>query len=238
MYGRSSVETIGYVSPDGETFCPDHGQEHANEEGWSALILDQSATDMPLHCLWLKVLDNGDYEDCGVLIRSDLTVDGLRYVLSALDRVLSANWAVSPAWWEEWGSQVIEGIKGGALSLTSVPWLSAARAAYMRTALWCGLVNASGESLSRHDYTIQSIDKGTQGDMAADLLDFVTGNLEDVKGLEPTDVGHAFWLNRNRHGAGFWDLGLGERGDRLSDASKVYGESTLFVGADGSIYAS
>lgn len=33
----------------------------------------------------------------------------------------------------------------------------------------------------------------------------------------------------HRHGSGFWDHGLGEVGDKLSEAAKVFGESNLFV---------
>lgn len=46
--------------------------------------------------------------------------------------------------------------------------------------------------------------------------------------------GHDFWLNRNGHGAGFWDRGLGTLGDKLSEAAKTYGECNLYV-ADGKI---
>lgn len=38
-----------------------------------------------------------------------------------------------------------------------------------------------------------------------------------------TQSGHDFFLTRNGHGAGFWDRGLGEVGDTLTKAAKVYG---------------
>lgn len=37
-------------------------------------------------------------------------------------------------------------------------------------------------------------------------------------------AGHDFWLTRGGHGTGFWDRGLGELGERLSEAAKVYNE--------------
>ena len=40
-------------------------------------------------------------------------------------------------------------------------------------------------------------------------------------------IGHDFMLTRNGHGAGFWDRGLGELGDRLSKASGPYGEQSI-----------
>lgn len=49
--------------------------------------------------------------------------------------------------------------------------------------------------------------------------------------------GHDFWLTRNGHGAGFWDRGLGELGDRLTAAAKAYGTVDLYVGDDGRAHA-
>lgn len=37
-------------------------------------------------------------------------------------------------------------------------------------------------------------------------------------------AGTDFYLTRERHGAGFWDRGLGTLGKRLSDSAKGYGE--------------
>lgn len=48
-------------------------------------------------------------------------------------------------------------------------------------------------------------------------------------------AGHDFALTRNGHGAGFWDRGLGEVGERLSDLARLYGESSWYVGDDGSV---
>lgn len=51
-----------------------------------------------------------------------------------------------------------------------------------------------------------------------------------------SDAGHDFWLTRNRHGAGFWDRGLGVVGDLLTDAAHAAGERELHIGDDGLIY--
>ena len=53
---------------------------------------------------------------------------------------------------------------------------------------------------------------------------------------ESEKAGHDFWLTRNGHGAGFWDRGIGETGDKLSEASKGFGEVDLYVGDDGKLY--
>lgn len=37
-------------------------------------------------------------------------------------------------------------------------------------------------------------------------------------------AGHDFWLTRGRHGAGFWDRGMGELGQLLTDAAHAAGE--------------
>lgn len=49
-------------------------------------------------------------------------------------------------------------------------------------------------------------------------------------------AGHDFWLTRNGRGAGFWDRGLGELGERLSNAARVYSSVDLYPGDDGKIY--
>lgn len=73
-------------------------------------------------------------------------------------------------------------------------------------------------------------------DSAVDVFGFVFANWAAVEGLDPGQVGHDFCLTRNRHGVGFWDRGLGELGDRLTDASHTYGEQSGYVGDDGLLY--
>ena len=65
---------------------------------------------------------------------------------------------------------------------------------------------------------------------AQTLLDKVPEHYTDAH------VGHDFWLTRNGHGAGFWDRDLGELGDKLTELSKQFGESNLYLGDDGKLY--
>lgn len=69
--------------------------------------------------------------------------------------------------------------------------------------------------------------------------DFQEANAEDLAAYQEA-IGYTggvdFWLTRNGHGAGFWDRGLNNLGDRLSAASKVYGGVDLYAGDDGMIY--
>jgi hypothetical protein len=44
-------------------------------------------------------------------------------------------------------------------------------------------------------------------------------------GYSPSQAGHDFLLTRNRHGAGFWDRGLGDIGDKLTEAAHAYGHA-------------
>ena len=74
--------------------------------------------------------------------------------------------------------------------------------------------------------------------MVADVRAFAEDNAVDLEGIDPGQAGHDFWLTRNHHGAGFWDRGLGEVGERLTDAAHAYGSSDLYVGDDGKVYVS
>lgn len=49
-------------------------------------------------------------------------------------------------------------------------------------------------------------------------------------------AGHDFMLTRNGHGVGFWDRGLGEVGELLSDAARACGSFGLYAGDDGKVY--
>lgn len=51
-------------------------------------------------------------------------------------------------------------------------------------------------------------------------------------------AGHDFWLDRNGHGAGFRDRGLGETGKKLSNAANNFGNQECYVGDDGKVYLS
>jgi hypothetical protein len=94
-------------------------------------------------------------------------------------------------------------------------------------------------------FSLSDFSDADQTSMRDDVEDFVLGNLADFrKYLEEREYdpsqgtvadyfGHDFALTRNGHGAGFWDRGLGRLGDRLSEASKVYGSSDIYISSDG-----
>lgn len=57
-----------------------------------------------------------------------------------------------------------------------------------------------------------------------------------LDGIDSEQAGHDFWLTRNHHGAGFWDRGLGEVGDKLTELSHTFRSLDLYYGDDGLIY--
>lgn len=56
-----------------------------------------------------------------------------------------------------------------------------------------------------------------------------------VDGYSMERAGTDYWFTRNGHGAGFWDRGLGEVGDKLSDACR-YSTVDVYLGDDGKVY--
>lgn len=104
--------------------------------------------------------------------------------------------------------------------------------AYIECALWssteCDADGNMGEPLDS-SYGPEDITRSTLLEMARDCEAFQRDNADDLAGLDDSQSGHDFWLTRNGHGAGFWDRGLGERGERLSKASKPYGSVDLMV---------
>lgn len=109
-------------------------------------------------------------------------------------------------------------------------------------ALWSSTDIDTGEPLDQN-HTADDIAPETAARLKEELEDFVETNNAAIArirakhpGCTPGQVGHDFWLTRNGHGAGFWDRGYGEDGDRLSEAAKSYGELDLYVGDDGLVH--
>lgn len=109
-------------------------------------------------------------------------------------------------------------------------------AAYIECALWSShSYTEDGELLENlDDYEASS---AFTLEARADCEAFYEANSADLADIDAGQAGHDFWLTRNGHGAGFWDRGLGEVGERLTAACKPYGSVDLYVGADGEVYA-
>ncbi len=108
---------------------------------------------------------------------------------------------------------------------------------YLESALWTGTDNM-GALLDRRfslcDFSPRAVLQASADCEAFAANCASAGDL--LAGMDPEEAGYDFWLTRNGHGAGFWDRGLGERGDRLSDVCRAMGESDLYVGDDRLLY--
>lgn len=126
--------------------------------------------------------------------------------------------------------------------------------AYLTAALWTGLYEpaesweeAQPEPLDAYAPDLDDVPTEIADELRGEWEDFLAGNVSDVEefmghGFDLSQVAHDFHLTRNGHGAGFWDRGAGDVGERLTEAAKVYGTAELMGHPDGdggvSIYVS
>ena len=110
---------------------------------------------------------------------------------------------------------------------------------YKTCALWSSTDTIDGKDVDLNTFNIEDIHPDTIKAMEQDCDRFIAANAGDLDGIEPSQAGHDFWLTRCEHGAGFWDRGLEERGDRLTAACgwrTAFPNVDLYVGDDGMIY--
>lgn len=55
------------------------------------------------------------------------------------------------------------------------------------------------------------------------------------KGRTFSEIGADLWFTQNGHGVGFWDRGLGDIGEQLSEAARSLGEAYIYKLSDGSL---
>lgn len=109
---------------------------------------------------------------------------------------------------------------------------------YITCALWSSTDwsdDSGGEPLDAN-YDRSDLSEACLEEFKRDCADFQDANADDLADIDCEQAGHDFWLTRNGHGAGFWDRGLGELGERLTNACKPYGSVDLYVGDDGQIH--
>jgi hypothetical protein len=92
-------------------------------------------------------------------------------------------------------------------------------------------------TLNAHlEYDVTDFSADDLANMRADIVAMVESFPTDFAKYLDTrtaeDFGHDFALTRNGHGAGFWDRGLGDLGDRWSDRARAYGDAHVYVGTD------
>lgn len=63
-----------------------------------------------------------------------------------------------------------------------------------------------------------------------DCREFLALAGSEIYAHNPIQVGHDFWLTRERHGAGFWDRNLGNYYEKtLTDIAHGFGDCYLYV---------
>jgi hypothetical protein len=123
---------------------------------------------------------------------------------------------------------------------TSIDGLDDFTEGYIEAALWAS-VDDEGEPLSEN-YSEIDIAPDTLEEIKNDCKDFQESNEEllerayEATGNSPSRAGFDFYLNRNGHGAGFWDGHWDEFGDDLSELSDPYGTMDMYV-EDGTVYS-
>ena len=117
---------------------------------------------------------------------------------------------------------------------------------YLETALWSStdtMPGHEGEEPEHLDgnFGIEDISPETKAKCKKDVDEFFQ-KAKELLGdafleLDPTSVGHDFWLTRNGHGAGFWDGDYPKDiGDKLTELSHSFGGVDMYIGDDLQIW--
>ena len=110
--------------------------------------------------------------------------------------------------------------------------------AYVNCAIWCGHVYESEEDEREGANAVPMDDYGYSEDDCAfntwkravsDCRNFLEASAHIAHNWDAPQFGHDFYLTRCGHGAGFWDRGKGEAGERLTDLCRPYGSVDLWV---------
>lgn len=124
---------------------------------------------------------------------------------------------------------------------------------YVTAGTWADLVkHENDEDFGSEPYKYDETDLTEESakKVREECIGFMDSNHDDIRaycearddcypvGSEDTVLGfcgHDFYLTAAGHGAGFWDRGLGELGDRLTKESKPYTINMVWLDGDGKI---
>lgn len=133
----------------------------------------------------------------------------------------------------------------------STEYLNAFVKGYVEAALWADAHDDTEDEITdaHIDYGVDDLDQASLAEVRERCEDFIASNLDDLRAYgtmreyDPSQgpiaayAGHDLWLTHNRHGAGFWDRGLGEVGERLTANAKPYGEHYAYIAREtGVVY--
>ena len=102
--------------------------------------------------------------------------------------------------------------------------------AYLEAAEWADLDEDITHSLDPSSLENWSAHSVTEAWLTCS--DFARHNWDDLKGILASQAGHDLWLTSRGHGTGFWDRGMGEIGDRLTEACQDRNHSVVFLHKD------
>ena len=113
--------------------------------------------------------------------------------------------------------------------------------AYLVASLWAS--TDDNQNPLDDNYNFDSFAPEALARMEADCEQFQAENAELLAKAYPLYVviddscpesyaGHDFWLTRAGHGCGWWDRGMGELGEQLTEATRKWKEINLYVGDD------
>lgn len=109
--------------------------------------------------------------------------------------------------------------------------------AYIGAALWSsGDIGGDGQDFLDSKYSKEDLAPETLAKMRTDCDQFTLKAGDLLDNIDDAQAGHDFWLTRNGYGAGFWDRGLGEVGEKLSELARSFGETNLYAGDDGNLH--
>jgi len=94
------------------------------------------------------------------------------------------------------------------------------------------------ENLDRN-YGIEDVSSKSVKEIKEKTIKFLNENIDILKKLKMSEesIGHDLFLDSQGHGAGFWDRGYGEDGNKLSkSAKKIFPSDQPYVGDDNKIY--
>lgn len=107
------------------------------------------------------------------------------------------------------------------------------QSAYVEALIW---QSTDDDVSAMHHEGFGALDADAVAEVLADCDDFLTPEVRALitralateHGYSWSQAGHDLALTRNGHGAGYWDRGLGQLGEDLSEAAATMGDADLW----------